>query len=67
MQADGAVLKKASTQTVRKLQAIWNKQNRATQAAESIKNPLGTLLVTPVTTRWCSTFDAVDRYNDILT
>lgn len=63
---DGVSLKKISVQTFAKLTAIWNKQNRSTQAAEKIKGALGTLLPTPGDTRWNSIFDAVSKIHSLL-
>ena len=62
---DGA-LKKTSVQTFAKLSAIWNKQNRSTSAANTIKAALGTLLITPGDTRWNSYYDSVARVNSIV-
>ena len=55
-----------SVQTFSKLSALWNKQNRTTNAAEAIKSALGTLLITPGETRWNSYYDAVSKVNTIL-
>ena len=59
-------MKKTSVQTFAKLTAIWNKQNRSTQAAEKIKAALGTLLPTPGDTRWNSIYDAVAKIHSLL-
>jgi len=53
-------------QTLAKLTALWNKQNRSTLAAEKIRDALGTLLPTPGDTRWNSTYDAIAKVRDIL-
>lgn len=58
--------KKVSVQTLAKLTALWNKQNRSTLAAEKIRDALGTLLPTPGDTRWNSTYDAIAKVRDIL-
>lgn len=64
--ASAASLKRVSVQTFAKLTAIWNKQNRSTQAAEKIRDALGTLLPTPGDTRWNSMFDAVSKIHSLL-
>jgi len=58
--------KRASVQTFAKLSAVWNKQNRSTLAADTIRAQLGTLLVTPGDTRWNSVFDAVSKVCKLL-
>ena len=58
--------KRASVQTFAKLTAVWNKQNRSTLAADTIRAQLGTLLVTPGDTRWNSVYDAVSKVYKIL-
>lgn len=60
------VTKTTSTQTFAKLQGLWNKQNRSTTAAETIKNSLGSLLITPGSTRWNSMYDSVVKIDSIL-
>jgi hypothetical protein len=59
------VARRTSTQTFAKFTGVWNKQNRSYQAAEMIKNAIGTLLVTPGDTRRNSTYDAVSKVTDI--
>lgn len=59
-------LKTVSVQTMSKLTSLWNKQNRSVNAAETIKDALGTLLVTPGATRWNSIFDAIEKIQTIL-
>ena len=61
-----SAMKRISIQTFAKLSALWNKQNRSTQAAETILANLGTLFVTPVETRWNSYYDSVARVQSVL-
>lgn len=44
-----------------KLSAVWNKQSRSTASSDNIKESLGILFITPNTTRWNSTYDALSR------
>lgn len=49
-----------------KARALWHLQSRSTVAADNIHSELGRRLVTPNTTRWNSTYDAVVALNAIL-
>jgi len=51
--------KRQTRQTFAKCNSIWNKQNRSTLIADSIKTAIGISLITPNETRWNSTFDSV--------
>jgi len=51
--------KRQSRQTFAKCNNIWNKQNRSTLVAHSIKTAIGIYLITPNETMWNSTFDSV--------
>ena len=53
--------KKISRSTIAKCQALWNKQQRSTQASDIIKEKLGCQLVVPVATRWNSTYLALKK------
>lgn len=55
--------KKISRSTTGKCQALWNKQQRSTQASDIIKNKLGCQLIVPSPTRWNSTYHALERLN----
>jgi hypothetical protein len=46
---------------IRKLSALWNKQQRSTKASDAIQETLNGLFVTDVATRWNSTFRALER------
>lgn len=59
------VAKRTSTQTFAKLTGLWNKQNQSSQSAETMKNAIGTLLVTPGDKRRNSKYDAVSKVTDI--
>lgn len=58
--------KKIFRATFSKCQALWNKQNTSTQAADQIKESFGVYLSTPGVTRWNSTFDSVRQLTKIL-
>lgn len=51
--------KQQSRATFAKANNLWNKQNRSTQVADSIKECFGVYLVTPNETRWNSTYDSI--------
>ena len=55
-----------STQTFTKLVALWNKQNKSPNVAQSIKSAFNCLLVTPVPKRWNSMYDSVSKVCEIL-
>ncbi len=61
-----AMYKKISRSAMAKCTALWNKASRSTQAAEVIHDKTKFSLIVPNTTRWNSTFDAVDRICDIV-
>ena len=46
--------------------ALWNLQNRSTQAADIIMAEVSRRLVVPNATRWNSTFDAISCLNGLL-
>lgn len=46
--------------------ALWNKQNRKTTVAATIKKELGKLFTTPSVTRWNSQFDAIKQVSEAL-
>jgi len=50
--------RKQSRLTFSKCQALWNKQNRSSQIADTIKMNLGVYLKTPNQTRWNCWFDS---------
>src|SRR5215469_5586062 len=59
-------LKSTSMQTFAKLYGIWNKQNRSSSVApQTIREALGSLLVTPGDTQWNSLYDATARVNQL--
>jgi len=60
------ITKRTSVQTFAKLMGLWNKQNRSTTAAGTIRQTLGSLLVTPGETRWNSTYEAVRKVHAVL-
>ena len=64
--ANSAAWKKESTLTFAKPQATWNKQNPASLAVDSIKDSIGTTIITSRTIRWNSTYDAVCHIQSLL-
>jgi hypothetical protein len=57
----GGELKTIYASVMRKLSALWNKQQRSTKASDAIQETLNGLFVTDVATRWNSTFRALER------
>ena len=58
--------KKVYHSIMAKLSAIWNKQSKSVLAGDKIRQALGKLFVTPNSTPWNSTFDALLRAQEFL-
>ena len=59
-------LKRIYRSSFSKASAIFNKQQRSTQAADLILEKFGERLLTPCVTRWNSTFDALVRLVNLI-
>lgn len=51
---------------ISKCQAVFNKQNRSAQVADMIKSKIGRYLITPIATRWNSSFSSLKLFLKIL-
>ena len=62
----GGNYKKISRKVMSKLTAVWNLQNRSTNAADVIKEKCGKKFITPVATRWNSLQNSVKRVYELI-